>query len=202
MKFDVVVTNPPFQDRENRGRTPHKLWIEFTEYVFEHLLVDDGILCQVSPSSFQSPSNRILELMKKYDTERIDLDTGVHFPGVGSTFSDYTIRRRVGGDGYTLITRDEQEFKVRLDASVMYLPNDMCEESLSIHRKVIFTPEEKLAVEKDYVTCHNIILRKGDSLSKEETATHIYPVSSKGWGPILLTDTSYLLSTWPKGSNR
>ena len=34
MQFDVVATNPPFQDYTNRKKTQHKLWINFTKEAF------------------------------------------------------------------------------------------------------------------------------------------------------------------------
>ena len=34
----------------------------------------------------------------------------------------------------------------------------------------------KLPVERDYVTCHNILLKRSDTLSKEKTDRHVYPV--------------------------
>ena len=91
MKFDVILTNPPFQDTVKRNTTPHKLWIDFTRAVFDRLLKDNGILCQVSPASFGSPSNKVLDLMKEHRTVRVRFDTGEHFPTVSSTFADYLI---------------------------------------------------------------------------------------------------------------
>ena len=107
MKFDLVLTNPPFQDRTNRGKTPHKLWIDFTRTTFDELLADGGMLCQVSPSSFRSPSNRILSLMKGHSTQWIDFDTDRYFPEVGSTFANYGIYKRRRGDEKTLIIDSE-----------------------------------------------------------------------------------------------
>ena len=48
MQFDVVATNPPFQDSTNRKRTQHKLWIDFTQQTFDKWLKPGGILLQVS----------------------------------------------------------------------------------------------------------------------------------------------------------
>ena len=73
MKFDVVVTNPPFQDTTKRGKTQHKLWIEFTRLSFDSLLKDGGVLCQVSPSSFLSPSSKILQLFKDKKVSELHL---------------------------------------------------------------------------------------------------------------------------------
>lgn len=184
MKFDVILTNPPFQDRAKRGRTPHKLWIDFTRYSFERLLAEGGTLCQVSPSSFQSPSNRILDIMKKHDTQWIHLDTASHFEGVGSSFADYAIRKSLNPHDGTVIVKGGMTFQVALNEDVMYLPNDLCPEALEVHRKVIFSPVPKLSVEKDYVTCHNILLRRSNTLSKEQTPSHVFPVlhtNSQTW---------------------
>jgi hypothetical protein len=68
LQFDLVLTNLPFQDTLRRGKTPHKLWINFTFAVFDRLLRDGGILCQVSPASFQSPSSKVLALMRTHRT--------------------------------------------------------------------------------------------------------------------------------------
>jgi len=176
MQFDVILTNPPFQDSLARGKTPHKLWIDFTKKVFSSLLKDGGILCQVSPSSFRSPSNDILTLMKDYQTKYINLETSRHFEGVGSTFADYAIVKKPRRTSKTIIFTSGRHETTELNNSVFYLPNDFCSASLSIHRKVIFDTPEKLGVRWDYVTCHNIRLKTDGSLSKERTLVHSHPV--------------------------
>jgi hypothetical protein len=176
VRFDVILTNPPFQDSAKRGRTPHKLWIDFTRAVFDRLLVDGGMLCQVSPASFRSPSNRVLELMKANCTSRIRFDTERYFPDVASTFSHYTIVKAPNDGSPTRITTSARQFDLHLDSELFYLPRDVGPEALSIHRKVVFHPQERLAVERDYVTCHNILLRTSDTLSKTRTDRHLHPV--------------------------
>lgn len=144
----------------NRNSTPHKLWIEFTRAAFDRLLKDGGTLCQVSPASFGSPSNAVLDLMREFQTQVVRFDTEHHFQGThlrpGSTFSDYSIRKLPRGSSNTLFITSLGEFQIHLDDSVAYLPNDLSPIAISIHRKVMFTHTEKLPVEWDYVTCHNI----------------------------------------------
>lgn len=175
--FDVILTNPPFQDRQRRGKTRHKIWIDFTHTVFERLLSDNGLLCQVSPASFRSPSNTILELFRHHHVHWINLDTGQYFPGIGSTFADYAISKSPSSSVDTKIT-DEKGYtsSVRLDASVFYLPTDLTEEGLNVHAKVMFAGHEPLPVDRDYVTCHNIKRRTTKTLSKTRTKQHVYPV--------------------------
>jgi|TARA_R110000822_G_scaffold309588_1_gene439557 hypothetical protein len=191
MKFDVVVTNPPFQDTTDRGKTQHKLWIDFTRLSFDSLLKEDGVLCQVSPSSFQSPSSKILQLFKDKKVTELHLDTEKYFPEVGSSFANYNIWNTSNDGSMTKIYTENGEFDIKLDDDVFYLPNDFCEESYSIHQKVIFNTKNKLKIEWDYVTCHNILLwsiikledgkksrekNLNSSLSKTKKGNHIHPL--------------------------
>lgn len=177
MKFDVILTNPPFQDTRKRGRTPHKLWIEFTSAALSSWLSDDGWFAQISPSSFRSPNSKVLELMKTYNTHQISFDTRRYFPKVGSTFSDYVIQKaQTDSFRSTIVDDDGHVDSISLDSSVRYLPSPCSAVALNIHRKVMFTERERLPVEWDYVTNHNIRLRKADTLSTARTERHIYPL--------------------------
>ena len=177
MKFDVILTNPPFQDSVNRKKTPHKLWIDFTLAVFDRLLVDGGSLVQVSPASFSSPSNVVLDLMTQNATRTLRFQNGSHFPDVGSSFSDYWIVKREHDDVPTRVTTASEEFTINLDGSVPYLPNDISGLSMSLHSKVMFRNHQRLPVEWDYVTCHNIRRRdQPPTLVEKESPSHPYPV--------------------------
>lgn len=177
MRFDNILTNPPFQDTVNRKKTPHKLWIDFTLDVFDRLLKDGGNLLQVSPASFASPSNVVLDLMSKHQTQVLRVDTEHHFPEVGSSFSDYWIKKCLNDARPTLVSTSDEEFKIELDKSVAYLPNDLSRLSLSIHGKFMFEDRPKLVVEWDYVSAHNIRRRdKTPSLVEVRDDAHPYPV--------------------------
>jgi len=176
MQFDVIATNPPFQDSTNKKKTQHKLWIEFTQKTFSEWLKPGGVLLQVSPSSFLSPSNKILKIFQSKAVKYLHLDTKTYFPKVGSTFADYMIRNQ-SDDEKTEIVTQAGTFYQKIDSSVFYLPIDVCKESLSIHRKVIFDQKERLNVKYDYVTCHNVnILRKTDIISKTKDDEYVHPI--------------------------
>ena len=176
MQFDVIATNPPFQDSTNKKKTQHKLWIDFTQKTFSEWLKPGGVLLQVSPSSFLSPSNKILKIFQSKAVKYLHLDTKTYFPKVGSTFADYMIRNQ-SDDEKTEIVTQASRFYQKIDASVFYLPIDVCEESLSIHRKVVFNRKESLDVRYDYVTCHNVnILRKTDIISKTNDDEYVHPI--------------------------
>lgn len=177
VQFDVVLTNPPFQDSVKRKKTPHKLWIDFTLRVFSAFLRPGGSLIQVSPSSFASPSNRVLSLMSQNQTKVLRMGTEHHFPEVGSTFSDYWIVKSPNMESNTLIQTQYEKFEIKLSSDVFYIPNDVCKHSLSIHAKVMFGNHPKAKVSWDYVSAHNI--RRHDpepSLVIEEDLEHKFPV--------------------------
>jgi len=174
--FDVVASNPPFQDRAKRNTTPHKVWIDFTHKAFS-VLNDGGKLLWISPQSWSSPSNKVLKYFRKYKVHCVDFDTGNFFPDIGSTFSDYMIEKTGDQSFLSNINKDNKSFNVVLGDQTFYLPNDLSKDAYEIHKKVIFNPIKKLDVKYDYVTCHNIVLKKGDSLSKRFLLPHhINPV--------------------------
>ena len=175
MKFDVIIGNPPYQDIVKRKKTPHKLWIDFTKKSFTHWLKSGGYLVQVSPNSFFSPSNKVLKILQEKHCSTLNLDTKKYFPGVGSSFAHYIIKNDSSIEETRIIT-NAQTFSMVIDSSVFYIPNDICEESLSIHKKVMFDYINKLNVKFDYTTCHNALLNKSNTLSKVKTEKHIYPV--------------------------
>jgi hypothetical protein len=176
MQFDVIVTNPPFQDSTNKKKTQHKLWIDFTQKTFSEWLKPGGILLQVSPSSFLSPSSKILQLFKSKAVKFLNLDTKTYFPEVGSTFADYMVSNRPGSEKTKVVTQDST-FDCKIDNSVFYLPIDLSENALSIHNKVMFEIREHLDVRYDYVTCHNVNLLRGtDIISKTQSDEFIHPI--------------------------
>ena len=176
MQFDIVATNPPFQDTTKRGKTQHKLWIDFTLKTFSHWLKPDGILLQVSPSSFLSPSSKILQLFKSKAVKFLHLDAKTYFPEVGSTFADYMVSNRPDAEKTKVVTQDSI-FDCKIDDSVFYLPIDLSQNALSIHKKVMFDAKNHLDVKYDYSTCHNVNLLRGTGIvSKTQSDEHIYPI--------------------------
>ena len=176
MQFDVVATNPPFQDSTKKKKTQHKLWIDFTQRAFDKWLKPGGLLLQVSPSSFMSPSNKILKIFQDKMALFLHLDTKRYFPDVGSTFADYAIVNTNSVFQKTEITTSSGTFSKEIDPTMLYLPNDFCEEAYSIHEKVIFNQRPKLDVRYDYVTCHNVLIHRNDTISKTKTPDHIFPI--------------------------
>ena len=171
----TIVSNFPFQNRSTSGKTQHKIWIKFTQLMYE-LLGDDDVMLLVSPQSWGSPSNKVLKIFQDNPVKYINFDSGMYFPQVGSSFSDYMITKNGKSKEKTEITINGHRYKHSFNKSMLYVPVDIGKISLSIHEKVIFSQKKKLDVKHDYVNCHNILLKRSDTLSKEKTKKHIHPV--------------------------
>jgi hypothetical protein len=173
-KFDGIMVNPPFQDSEKRNKTPHKLWIDFTKKTFKDWLKDDGLLLQISPCSFSSPSSKILELFKQKTVKHLFLNEEHYFPNINSSISWYIVQNSIS---QTNLTNINDTHSIQINSELLYLPNPLTIQSLTIHKKIMFDTILKQKVERDYVTAHNILIKKPNpTLSKIKTPTHIYPL--------------------------
>ena len=192
-KYDVVVGNPPFQNSVKRGKTQHKLWSPAT-FVAMELLKENGYLTWISPTSWGSPSNKVLNIIKNNNVLEIDFDIENYFDGVGSTFCYYTLIKQ-DPSTLTSILKDGKKFKALIDNDYAYVPNDFSALSYSIHQKVIFNTPNFYEIGYDYVTCHNNIILQAQRNGHHSTLSHIkkdkynYPVfhtNNKIWYSELL----------------
>ena len=173
-KMDMVFVNPPFHDDVKRKKTQHKLWIDFTKLTFNKWLKENGTLIQISPTSFSTPSSKILTIFKEKCVSHLFLKEEEFFPDVNTTISWYIVQNT--NDTSTL-TNINDKYKLLIDDSMLYLPSDFCDESISIHKKVIFDTTEKQQVKYDYTTAHNVLIHKEHpTISKTETEQHKYPM--------------------------
>ena len=166
MKFNHIFGNPPFQDSKNKKKTQHKLWIKFTEKAVNSWLKEGGTMNWITPMSWGSPSNKVLSLLKKQEVTKIYLDTKKHFPKIGSTFCHYHLEKSPKSS-QTAFVEGGSSFSFMLDGSTLYIPNDVCPISLSIHKKVMHANRGKHKINYDYVTCHNVI-RHAHDLNKKK----------------------------------
>ena len=121
MYFDVIFGNPPFQKTDTRKKTQHKLWIDFTVKSVNEWLKKGGHLSWITPTSWSSPSNKVLGVFKENDVVSINLDTKKHFPDMGSTFSNYHIIKG-NNNIQTTVTKNNDQFSFTFDSSLMYVP--------------------------------------------------------------------------------
>jgi len=149
-KFDIVVGNPPYQDSsKNGGFQPknHNLWSKFI-IKSEYKLNDSGFLVFVTPDSWRSPSSKILNLFKKNTLLKVEFDVAKHFPGVGSTFSYYTLKIGKFDDRCEI-------YDIYLDVNKLkFIPNGG-KIGLSIHLKTTMCDNEKIELHCDTTSNHS-----------------------------------------------
>ena len=85
MKFDVVLTNSPYQDKregDRKGSSDNPLWKQFTVFGFS-LLKDGGIYSGVSPTTIVSGSEKFTNLFlgdkAPYNLEKVDFSADDYF---------------------------------------------------------------------------------------------------------------------------
>jgi hypothetical protein len=150
MKFDVVISNPPYQEG-GRADQANKLWPHFILKGAD-LLKMGGYMAMVTPNSWLTPSADIgkgksgIKLFQSLfsvnqlvyanvDTNRIKTQ---YFPTTGSTFS-WWIFHNVPYDCATVITAPEGTSEMDLRGRT-YLPVIVTKTSLSIMDKISNVP--------------------------------------------------------------
>ena len=94
MKFDVVITNPPFnapKDKTKKGKNgKNTLYIDFIDFGVS-ILKKDGMMIYVTPPSaltkstiINQPTATLQSLMRSGSVTSIDYTTSSYFPTVGS----------------------------------------------------------------------------------------------------------------------
>jgi hypothetical protein len=144
MKFDLIVGNPPFQKTADHGKKiSQNLWVPIT-FMSWSLLREDGVLCLITPSTWRTLTNDdtikrrsiLRDILKPYRTLSINMnELKRHFPGVGSTFSQFIVQKTLDDanitDAVTLYgntTLDLNEMRM--------IPFDLSDIGLSIFNKI------------------------------------------------------------------
>lgn len=103
MKFDVIITNPPFnapKDKTKKGKNgKNTLYIDFIN-LGHRLLNEDGMMIYVTPPSaltkstiLNEPTQTLQHLMKSGSVMSIDYTTSSYFPTVGSPICSWVYRK-------------------------------------------------------------------------------------------------------------
>ena len=156
MKFDCLLTNPPYQDSSHieKKNTLWRKWVSFNEIIVK----DNGITCLVIPSSWMGSSpilkKNFLENEKvKYNLTHINRDEcKKHFPNIGSTFSYFVMENKEYQNRTSIVSKNidgEIEVVNDLDLNQSLLevfPRDLTDLGLSIITKTLGKDVEKLGI--------------------------------------------------------
>lgn len=211
MKFDCLLTNPPYQDSSHteKKNTLWRKWLSFNE----KLINDEGIFSLVIPSSWMgSPpvlKESFLENKKiKYNLTYINRDEcKKYFPGVGSTFS-YFIMEKKKYENKTSILSKNIDGTIGVvnnlnlnDCIVDVFPRDLSDLGLSIISKTVNDSMKKLGIINNTYN-HSVHKTKWKLIENEEFCYPIqntpsklywynYPHPHQGKNKLLIPTTTY-----------
>lgn len=132
MKFNVVITNPPFnapKDETKKGKNgKNTLYIDFIN-LGVNLLKDDGMMVYVTPPSaltkstiMNEPTETLQSLMKSGSVTSIDYTTSSYFPTVGSPICSWAYQNKKSQEKVK-VTHTNSEINGLYDPKqIYYLP--------------------------------------------------------------------------------
>ena len=188
MKFDCLLTNPPYQDSSHteKKNTLWRKWLSFNE----KLINDDGIFSLVIPSSWMGSSPILKEhfitdgKIKRNITFINRDECKKHFPGVGSTFSYFVIENKEYNNKTSILSKNIDgtiEVVNNLDLEkciVDVFPRDLSDHGLSIINKTLNNEVEKLGIINNTYN-HSVHRTKWSGTESEEFCYPIQNTPSK-----------------------
>ena len=112
MKFDVIVGNPPYQEKSNPSE---KLWVKFGSFCIEHLLNDNGFICFITPNAWMKrpEGQRFVNLtnqFKKFNLFKVNSEASKFF-GVGESIG-YWFLQKTSNKTKTIVKTEKDEFQL------------------------------------------------------------------------------------------
>jgi len=144
MKFDIVVGNPPYQDKDVGSKK--KLWPDFI-IKSSYILKDRGFLAIVCPPSWMSSGlleskRKLYDLISKHACV-VNVDVSDAFPNAGTKASYFILRNNVK-TSFTKIINKKAHFTSNL-SNLILIPLEINPFSLSILDKVFSNKYSKLS---------------------------------------------------------
>jgi len=161
MKFDVVIGNPPYQNKEENA--DGSLWLRFVNKGVEHLR-PHGKLMFITPTSWVGKqSNTKKADWSPFTDNHVELykvlskaEKEQHFGGVGSSFGYYILSK---GSGLTkIVFEDASSIDYQLITKEP-LPNNITKLSFGIHQKI--AKAKKLQFESNFKFHSQVLKKKG-----------------------------------------
>ena len=179
MKFDLVITNPPYQNSQHTEKK-NTLWRKFLDKGIKEMVREGGHLSLVIPSSWMGSRQLLNKYFLPYDLESINKDEcRRHFPGVGSTFS-YFVMRNAPYSGRTKIVNKEIDGSISrgnydiTTCMVEAFPRNISAASVGIVNKVLQSGLSPLGIINN--TRHHSVHKDRWRLEKQDE--FFYPVQN------------------------
>jgi hypothetical protein len=184
MKFNCLLTNPPFQDssHDEKKNTLWRKWLQFNDLLVE----DKGIFSLVIPSSWMGSPPVLKEYFfvnnqLKENITHINRDEcRKHFPSIGSTFSYFVLEKKEYKNKTEIISKNiDKTCDVSRDVNlnqciIEVFPRDLSEIGLSIMTKTLNNGKNKLGIINNTYN-HSVHKKKW---SKEPSDEFRYPIQN------------------------
>lgn len=125
-KFDVVVTNPPYQspqrERKGKGRSGSTLWPRFVDLAFK-LCKTDGYVCAVHPSSWREPYGTFVSVNALLQSKQLlylslhDRNAGIRTFKSHTSFDFYVARNKNCAAKTTVRQTDHQKVDIYIQST-------------------------------------------------------------------------------------
>jgi hypothetical protein len=171
MKFDVVVGNPPYQEKVGERKT-EPIWNKFVIKSFE-LVKDNGYVSLIHPTGWRSSKGKFKNIQELLLSNKVltlsmnDFDAGSKIFGVGTNFDYYVIQK--SNETVKTEVNDINNKKTYINLKNMeFIPNGMFDEFLDL---IAGEFDEKVNV----LYSRSAYGTDKENMSKEFTPDMIYP---------------------------
>tara|TARA_B110001469_G_scaffold114453_1_gene118373 strand:- start:462 stop:1787 length:1326 start_codon:yes stop_codon:yes gene_type:complete len=173
-KMDIVIGNPPFNEKRNKTGNNNK-WSEFITYYFP-IINDSGYMCYITPPSWMSPACKYKDIF--YDNNLVYLNVNEcrkYFEHVASQFTIFIINKNLNKEKTEIICKYKNSIynsNILLN-NIKYIPLLSNKDTFNIINKFYNNNLEKISF-KTSCQLHNSI--KKLYLSDINDKEFIYPV--------------------------
>jgi hypothetical protein len=169
--FDVIIGNPPYQEKKPGNKVSKKLWHLFVGRSLD-LLRDEAYLCLVHPSGWRNAGGRWDKLRKKMLEKKFlyldinDLEAGKKTFGAATRY-DYYVIQNTQPVGETLINdQDNVIFSYNI-SNLDFIPNGKFDEIFALIADDLTSPVDLINDSSYHHT--------RDWMSKQKNTKNIYP---------------------------
>lgn len=198
IKFDLFITNPPYQSTDedgNRNDQAKNLWTKFVKLGHDRTK-DDGIFTLVTPASWANSETADIgkgdgpnsvkffkDYFQRYKTIALNINECKRHFNEGSSFSYFIVEKTLTDNFITKVKSDVDEFNIDL-RNVHTLPRQLSKDNIDILEKVFYSNKEKMGW-----IGNNLPETKNADYSNNKDKNHTFKCYHTPASPYVFSDT-------------